>query len=571
MKTLIILFVLFYTTIFVWSEEQCRDTLSTFLSDSLSEKKLKVPIADSSAIIGSLEEITRHPENVERFIKTYSFLEGHRRIAKELFEGRMDQAYQFFKKELTHGQFVQLYWKYFHGTVSKQDSLLSILLDESGNPHKKYRGMTGYYEFAQSELGGNMVRTFANVSASLNKNIFEWLEWKMFTGSARLFDTIRNMKEEEINLYIGSKGLILAADKFFQANLQRAYQGFSSAFGKDFKQFSWKLFSGNVEHLNKIREVIFENGLIKEKYKGMVGYLQAGKDIYGDSDMEKTFKNVSFILGEPMSVIGWKLFQGSSQDFEDLWGLVYRSVISFIKNYKEELEGFDTRELFENETRGFERLWRIVRKKLGMTQGDKEIFRDLVYESVDEFIERYKTPAGQLRFLKDFNWSKNSSKIHNVSVILAPSRYKQLGWRTLNGPISNLDRIAKVILNSKEGTLKEEHLEQYRSLRGQALATDNFFEGRQMRYTYNAFIFLLGRDFVRDELGWVQFFGTSRQLHLLIAYYDEFGIDGFRGVEMQKRVANEIFKGNNSKAYREVFAVRNHFLIEDFSSLGWVK
>ena len=72
-------------------------------------------------------------------------------------------------------------------------------------------------------------------------------------------------------------------------------------------------------------------------------------------------------------------------------------------------------------------------------------------------------------------------------------------------------------------------------------------------------------------LDWKQFNGKSSEYWKLFLLFKNNDPLVFQGMEGQKKVAKEIFKGNTKRTYRNVSVLREHLLgsREAFKDLGW--
>ena len=159
-------------------------------------------------------------------------------------------------------------WQQFSRTVEVFRAFRGKILDENGKPLEKYLGMEGYARFAKEHGGAgvksNMKSVFTDASAVLGKTTFELLNWQQFSKTVEVF---------------------------------RAFRG----------------------------KILDENGEPFKKYLGMDGYARFAKEHGGagiESNMASIFSNVSAVLGGKKEMnrlgLGWKKFQGSVSQYEDL-------------------------------------------------------------------------------------------------------------------------------------------------------------------------------------------------------------------------------------------------------------
>ena len=225
----------------------------------------------------------------------------------------------------------QLDWQAYHGQVSDFNKLREKVLNEDGSIREEYKGNDGYALFAEKYFEGDMKKAYQNVSSVLGggSRLMKQLDWQTYQGQVSDFNKLRekvlnedgSIREE----YKGRDGYILFAEKYFEADMQKAYQNVSSVLGggsRLMKQLDWQAYQGQVSDFNKLRyKILNEDGSIKEKYKGSDGYVNFSKK-YFEGNMLKAYQNVSAVLGGVLEMrrlnIGWKNFQGTVDQFKDL-------------------------------------------------------------------------------------------------------------------------------------------------------------------------------------------------------------------------------------------------------------
>ena len=277
----------------------------------------------------------------------YKGSDGYALFAEKYFEGDMEKAYKNVSAVLGGGSRLmkQLDWQGYKGQVSDFNKIREKILNEDGSIKEEYKGSDGYALFAEKYFESDMLKAYINVSAVLGggSRLMKQLDWQQYQGQVSDFNKIRkkilnedgSIKEE----YKGSDGYVLFTEKYFEGDMQKAYQNVSAVLGggsRLMKQLDWQGYKGQVSDFNKLREKILnEDGSIREEYKGSDGYVNFAKK-YFEGNMQKAYVNVSAVLGGVLEMrrlnIGWKQFQGTIDQFKDLKDL-------FKNNKREELEG----------------------------------------------------------------------------------------------------------------------------------------------------------------------------------------------------------------------------------------
>ena len=277
----------------------------------------------------------------------YKGSDGYANFAKKYFEGDMKKTYVNVSAVLGGSSRLmkQLDWQAYHGQASDVNELREKILNEDGSIREEYKGRDGYALFAEKYFEGDMKKAYKNVSAVLGggSRLMKQLDWQAYQGQVsdfnKLGDKILNEDGSIREEYKGSDGYALFAEKYFEGNMQKAYQNVSAVLGggsRLMKQLDWQAYLGSVSGFNKLRDKILNSdGSIKEEYKGSDGYVNFVKK-YFEGDMLKAYKNVSAVLGGVREMrrlnIGWKQFQGTVDQFKDLKKL-FKSI------EREELKG----------------------------------------------------------------------------------------------------------------------------------------------------------------------------------------------------------------------------------------
>ena len=310
----------------------------------------------------------------------------------------------------------RLGWQKFQGNTKNFRKLRSLILDESGNVREEFVGMEGCARFADQEFSGDMNKTYINISSVLGGS------------SSRLM-----------------------------------------------KRLGWQAFLGNTERFRNLRNLILdESGNVREEFVGMEGCARfADQEFSGD--MNKTYINISSVLGGAsgrfMKKLGWQVFQGSSEIFRKLRSLV----LNESGNVRQEFVGmegcarFADQEFSGDMFKTYKNISSILggsssrlMKKLGWQEfnGRTEIFRKLRSLILDEngnVREKFMGMEGYVRFA-DQEFRGDMFKTYlNISSVLggAKSEFMQkLDWRVFPGSTEKYHELKNIILD-ENGNIKK--------------------------------------------------------------------------------------------------------------------
>ena len=321
----------------------------------------------------------------------YKGSDGYVNFAKKYFEGDMKKAYLNVSAVLGGGSRLikQLDWQVYHGQVSELNKIRDKILNKDGSIKEEYKGMDGYAKFAKEHFEGNMEKVYQNVSAVLGggSRLMKQLDWQGYQGRVSDFNKLRekilnkdgSIKEE----YKGSDGYAQFAEDYFEGDMKKVYQNVSAVLGGDsrlMKQLDWQGYQGQVSEFNKLREKILkEDGSIREEYKGSDGYALFAEKYFKD-DMQKAYKNVSAVLGGVLEMrklkLGWKSFEGTTDQFKDL------------------------KELFENNKRG------ELKGEKGQLRVANEIFKGNTAKAYDMVSALKEYLFGSKKAFDELDWIK---------------------------------------------------------------------------------------------------------------------------------------------------------------------
>ena len=428
----------------------------------------------------------------------------------------MDYIFRMVSKALGEN-FKDLIWQEFHGSELEFHELRGKILDESGKLREKYIGQEGYALFAKDHYKGAMQKAFLNVSSVLSESEFKELGWQEFYGSELEFHELRGKILDESGKlrekYMGQEGYALFAKDHYDRDMQKAFKNVSSVLSEsEFKELGWQGFIGSELEFHELRgKILDESGKLREKYIGQEGYALFAKDHY-DRAMLKAFLNVSSVLNESeFKEQGWQEFIGSELEFRDL--------------------------------------------------------RGKILDESGKLKEEYIGQEGYALFAKDHYDRAMLKAFKNVSSVLNESQFKELGWQEFIGSELEFHELRGKILD-ESGKLKEEYIGQ----EGYALFAKDHYKGAMLKAFLNVSSVLGGHANMKNlGLDWKCFFGTVFEYQNLAQLFKNNDPLAFQGVEGQKKVAKEIFKGNTKRTYRNVSALREHLLgsLEAFKDLGW--
>ena len=137
--------------------------------------------------------------------------------------------------------------------------------------------------------------------------------------------------------------MLLFSEMYHESIMWRAFQKTSAVLSKrEMGQLGWQQFKGTVaDYHSTRRRIMDENGNLREEIIGMDGFA-AFSDKYYESNMLKTFINISAVLGGKKEMkrlgLGWKAFFGNSSQYHEL-------VEFFRRTDRELLKGFEGQKL----------------------------------------------------------------------------------------------------------------------------------------------------------------------------------------------------------------------------------
>ena len=360
-----------------------------------------------------------------------------------------------------------------------------------------------------------MLKTYINVSAVLGRSKMAQLKWQEFQGTTKRFSELRgnllNEEGEPREKYTDMDGYARFADQYFEGNMQKTYLNVSAVLGRSkMGQLKWQVFQGTTEGFFQLRgSFLNEEGELKKGFLGMEGYVSFA-DQYFEGDMQKTYLNVSAVLGRSnMAQLKWQEFQGTTEGFFQLRG-------SFLNEEGELKKGF-----------------------IGMD--GYVLFADQYFEG---------------KMLKTYI---------NVSAVLDRSSMGQLKWQAFHGTTGEFSNLEGKLFEG--GKLREK----YTGMDGYARFADQNFEGNMLKTYKNVSAVLGGAKAMQVGLGWKSFQGAADQYRELKKLFAEKSIEDLKDRKGQEYAADTIFKGNTKRTYRNVSALREELLGSwgAFKELNW--
>ena len=472
----------------------------------------------------------------------------------------------------------------------KRGIIRSKLFNPDGSIKRQYIGQTaGYPLFADEYFDGKMQQIFINVSAVLSKKEMELLGWQQFLGTTEEFRQLRgklfNPDGSIKRQYIGqTEGYPLFADEYFDGKMDKTFQNVSAVLSKkEMELLGWQQFQGSTEEFHQLRGKLFNpDGSIKRQYIGQTEGYPLFADEYFDGKMQQIFINVSAVLSkQEMRRLGWKQFQGSTEEFRQLRGKLFNPDGSIKRQYIGQAEGYPlfADEHFDGKMQQiFINVSAVLSKKemelLGWQQfqGSTEEFRQMrgkLFNSDGSIKRQYIGQAeGYLLFADEYFDGKMQKTFHNVSAVLSKQEMEQLGWQQFQGTAEEFRQLRGKLFNP-DGSIKRQYIGQ---TEGYPLFADEYFDGKMDKTFLNVSAVLSKQEM--EQLGWKGFIGTVKQFQILERDFLKRYPKGWIGLDGQKRVADTIFQGNKITAYRNVSVLREYFFGGDgdgFRELGWFR
>ena len=568
--------------------------LKTFLNVSAVLSKQEMELLGWQIYLGSTEKFRQLRGklfNPDGSIKQQYIgqMKGYPLFADEHFDGKMQRTFINVSALLSRQEMNQLGWQKFQGTTEDFRRLRGKLFNPDGSIKRQYIGqMKGYPLFADEYFDGKMQQIFINVSAVLSKQEMELLGWQQFQGSTEEFRQLRgklfNPDGSIKRQYIGqAEGYLLFADEHFDGEMRRTFQNVSAVASKqEMERLGWKQFHGSTEEFRQLRGKLFNpDGSIKRQYIGQMKGYPLFADEYFDGKMNKPFQNVSAVLSkQEMELLGWQMYQGSTEEFRQLRGKLFNPDGSIKRQYigQEGQALFADRYFDGKMQRTFVNVSAVTSKQEMKQMGWRQFLRTA--EEFRQLRGKLFNPDGSIKqqyigqtkgypqFADKYFDGQMQQTFLNVSAVSTREEMKQLGWQMYRGSTEEFRQLRGKLFNP-DGSIKRQYIGQ---AEGYLLFAERYFEGRLHKTFLN-----VSAVSTREEmelLGWKGFTGTVKQFQALELDFLKRYPKGWIGLDGQKRVADAIFKGNEYKVYRNVSILRKYFFGGDgagFRELGWLR
>ena len=253
----------------------------------------------------------------------------------ETYSGDMSKAYNNASVVLGPVYFRQLEWRgEFRGSAEKFQAVREALRKKR-NGRPTYEGTDGYLAFAEEFFphrgfntesedyaGGDMHKAYVSASATMPKADFEDLNWRgVYQGTTHDFIAERDRLRDDLKaqrVFAGEDGYNVYAHAFYPGrNMKSPWTNAKVALTKEeFDELEWpSAYHVNSDALNDERERLFENGVVRDEYRGPEGYAKFA-DEYHNGLMRLTFLNVSSQLDViEMNTLNWIYFPGATNEY----------------------------------------------------------------------------------------------------------------------------------------------------------------------------------------------------------------------------------------------------------------
>ena len=536
-----------------------------------------------------LKDKILHDDNSIR--REHQGLDGFLKLVRQYFSNDFLKAYPNVSAVLDKDQMIELGWQKFKKTILDFNRFAKPLLNKDASIKDEYKGREGYIRFVEELEGIRSMRyVFDKVSKVLDSVKMKELQWQKFRGTPLDFKNLKDLLSlDVIEKYKGMAGYVLLAKEYFENDMQKAYINVSAVLGggsRLMKQLDWQEYIGLVSEFNKLREKILnKDGSIKEKYKGMAGCVLLAKE-YFENDMQKTYKNVSAVLGGGSSLmkqLDWQEYIGLVSDFNELRKKILNEDGSIKEKYKG-MAGYVllAKEYFEND------MQKAYKNVSSVLDGGSELMKQLDWQAylgqVSDFNklrekiltedgsikEKYKGMDGYVLCAEEHFGSNMQKAYEHISAVLGGFKVmKQIAWQQYKGFVSDFNSFRSKIFN-EDGSIKGE----YKGSDGYVKFAKDHCKGNMLKAYKNVSAVLGGVfEMKRLKLGWKSFQGTVDQFKNLKELFESIEREELRGEKGQSRVAREIFKGNKRRAYDMVSALKEELLEskEAFKKLNWKK
>ena len=317
---------------------------------------------------------------------------------------------------------------------------------------------------------------------------------------------------------------------------------------------------------------------IKQEYIGQTEGYPLFADEYFDGKMQRTFINVSAALSrQEMRRLGWKQFQGTTEEFRQLRGKLFNPDGSIKQQYIGKAEGYllfadkyfdgKMQKTFHNVSAV---LSRQEMEQLGWQQfhGSTEEFRQLrgkPFNPDGSIKQQYIGQAeGYPLFADEYFDGKMQQTFQNVSAVLSKKEMELLGWQQFHGSTEEFRQLRSKLFNP-DGSIKQQYIGQ---AEGYPLFADEYFDGKMNKSFQNVSAVLSKQEM--EQLGWQQFQGITEKFRQLRGKL--FNPDGsikqqyIGQAEGYPLFADEYFDGKMQQTFINVSAALSS---QEMKRLGW--
>ncbi len=481
------------------------------------------------------------------------------------------------------------------GPLTKNQILSEQLSNLLQNHLEDYQSQKGYVDIANKYFNGYLIKAFRFVSSILEPTQFKKLKWREFHGSTQEFYNIQkvflNEQNEAKKEFIGIKGYMHFAEKFFDGYMTKAFINVSAVFGREMvKKIGWHQFNGTSQEARDVKsELLNSNGNIKSTYIGMQGFALFA-EFYFKNDMNKTYRNVLAAIGKKhLKQLKWKSFVGTARDFIGTtkdFDTVYHLVVDENNQIKKEFIGSNglidiaKKHYSNNVSTAYSNISAVLDKAMfqklkwktfnGHTK-EYLMGKNLVkkFESINVFIKAYSGTQGHIRIADELTNGNMNRAYGVISLVLKPYKFKQLNWTQFTGTTEKFNLMQDHLLD-KDHNLKEEFI----GTNGYVNFADLYTNSQMIRAFTSAIKILGSNEAVRQKLQWKTYLGNSTNTFKMQQKLlkDEESIKQF--IEKYKNMnghiayANKYLEGNLRLAIESIKYFLNK---EEMQQLQWKK
>ena len=478
---------------------------------------------------------------------TYRFTDGMVRLATHSFQDNLQKTYENTYSVIPVELFEQLKWKKFYGSVSEFQKFQNIIFEKNGTVSEEFidefQGMEGL-AMLSGRFKLNMLIIARNVASLLQEtDDYIHLGWKSYDGFKSDFERTQaffflpdgSLKPNVLQNYRGNDGMSQLAERF-EWRIKKTFYNILAVLPPDlFEELNWILVPYTPKRSNgkiKLENLIFnEEGQVRENfiedYKEMDGLSLMAREFFeGNTNMMNAFATVSALMKNFKSdfkSLNWRKFYGDVQEYETLKALTLNEDGSLKKEFVDKFKGMEGYAKFASDYYIYH---------LGPIGSALSVEKPLFFKS-------YMYRA----FI-------------NVSAVTNPF-FDQMEWRVFQGSVEEFKAFKNHLLNP-DGSVKSE----FKGMDQMARFADLQLGGNMTLVYRNASSLFGGARRLSHLLGWGVFYGQSSQFYSLLEDFDLYYPEGWIGPQGQKRIADKIFQGNQTKLKKNVSSLRGRFFGE---------